>query len=103
MALRDPLPADEIAARLARLDGWSSDTAEIHKTFSIDYYTSIKIINEVAEAAQELQHHPDIDLRWETPHFSVTTYNAGQRITELGFLLAERIEEVVGRYTVNAG
>ncbi|SBW22467.1 hypothetical protein FDG2_2680 [Candidatus Protofrankia californiensis] len=52
---------------------------------------------------QELQHHPDIDLRWKTPYFSVTTYSAGQRITELGFLLAERIEEVVGRYTVNAG
>ncbi|SBW20017.1 hypothetical protein FDG2_1567 [Candidatus Protofrankia californiensis] len=99
MALRDPLPPDEVAARLTRLDGWSGDSTEIHKTFSIDYYTSITVINEVAEAAQELQHHPDIDLRWETLYFSLTTYSAGQRITELDFLLAERIEEVAGRYT----
>ncbi|MBL7492794.1 4a-hydroxytetrahydrobiopterin dehydratase [Frankia sp. AgB1.9] len=101
MGLRDPLPADEVARRLAQLDGWEKapDREEIHKTFRLDYYTSVKALNDVMIPAQELQHHPDIDLRWETLHFSLTTYTAGQKITELDFLLVERIEQVLAKYT----
>jgi 4a-hydroxytetrahydrobiopterin dehydratase len=101
MGLRDPLPAEEVSRRLGDLDGWvkAEDREEIHKTFHLDYYTSVKAINDVMEPAQELQHHPDIDLRWETLHFSLTTYTAGQRITELDFLLADRIERVMKNYT----
>ncbi len=101
MGLRDPLLADEVTRRLDRLDGWEKapDREEIHKTFHLDYYTSVKAINDVMGPAQELQHHPDIDLRWETLHFSLTTYTAGQKITELDFLLVDRIEQVMAKYT----
>ncbi|OHV63462.1 4a-hydroxytetrahydrobiopterin dehydratase [Pseudofrankia sp. BMG5.36] len=101
MGLRAPLPADEVTHRLEQLDGWEKapDRDEIHKTFHLDYYTSVKAINDVMTPAQELQHHPDIDLRWETLHFSLTTYSAGQKITELDFRLVDRIEQVLAKYT----
>ncbi|WP_322753420.1 4a-hydroxytetrahydrobiopterin dehydratase [Frankia sp. Cas3] len=100
MALRDPLPAEEVTRRLNELDGWEKapDREEIHKSFHLDYYTSVKAINDVMEPAQELEHHPDIDLRWETLHFSLTTYTAGQKITKLDFLLVARIEDVMAKY-----
>ncbi|WP_239311210.1 MULTISPECIES: 4a-hydroxytetrahydrobiopterin dehydratase [unclassified Frankia] len=100
MGVRDPLPAEEVTRRLSALPGWEKapDREEIHKSFHLDYYTSVKAINDVMGPAQELEHHPDIDLRWETLHFSLTTYTAGQKITELDFLLVARIEDVMAKY-----
>jgi len=36
-------------------------------------------------------------------HFSLTTYSAGQKITELDFLLAEQINQVLAKYTAATG
>ncbi|WP_268761313.1 4a-hydroxytetrahydrobiopterin dehydratase, partial [Frankia sp. AvcI1] len=33
-------------------------------------------------------HHADIDLRWDTIRFGITTHDAGHRITEADFDLA---------------
>ncbi|MBL1120525.1 4a-hydroxytetrahydrobiopterin dehydratase [Streptomyces sp. 110] len=98
MAERDPLAAEEVQAHLERWEGWSGDTSRIGKTYQLDYYTSIKVINEVAEAAQKLQHHPDIDIRWERLHFSITTYSAGAVITPLDFKLVAEIERVAAAH-----
>ena len=98
MALRDPLSAADVADRLRKLDGWSGDTHRIQKAFPLDYFTSVKVIGELAEAAKELEHHPDIDLRWQTLLVSMTTYSAGGVVTELDFRLVERVEDVAGRY-----
>ncbi|MEU7040503.1 4a-hydroxytetrahydrobiopterin dehydratase [Streptomyces varsoviensis] len=94
MAERDPLTPEEVQDNLARWEGWTGDTERISKTFQLDYYTSIKVINEVAEAAQKLQHHPDIDIRWERLHFGITTYTAGGKVTPLDFKLVAEIERV---------
>lgn len=98
MALRDPLSAAEVANRLGKLDGWTGDTSRIAKTFHLDYFTSVKAIAELAVAARELEHHPDIDLRWQTLLVSMTTYSAGGVVTELDFKLAGRVEAVMRRY-----
>ncbi len=98
MAERDPMTAEEVQTNLERWEGWAGDTSRIGKTYRLDYYTSIKVINEVAEAAQKLQHHPDIDIRWERLHFSVTTYSAGAVVTPLDFKLVAEIERVAAAY-----
>ncbi|MBA6439392.1 4a-hydroxytetrahydrobiopterin dehydratase [Streptomyces sp. GMR22] len=98
MAERDPLTAEEVQAHLERWEGWSGDTSRIGKTYQLDYYTSIKVINEVAEAAQKLQHHPDIDIRWERLHFGITTYSAGAVVTPLDFKLVAEIERVTAAH-----
>ena len=100
MALRDPLSADEVSARLASLEGWSqkSNRDEIHKTYAVDYYAAIKALGEVAEAAKELEHHPDVELHWGELTFSLTTYSAGGKLTALDFLLVDRIEQVLLAY-----
>ncbi|EFC86839.1 4a-hydroxytetrahydrobiopterin dehydratase [Parafrankia sp. EUN1f] len=100
MGLRDPLPADEVTRRLAALDGWvkATDREEIHKTFPVEYYAAIEALGAVAESAKELEHHPDVELHWGELTFSLTTYSAGQRITELDFRLVDRIESVLAGY-----
>ena len=94
MGLRDPLPADDIRARLAERVGWTGDTREITKTFDVEYHAGVATIVDVAEAAIELEHHPDVDLRWDTLRFNITTHTAGDVVTELDFLLADRIDTI---------
>jgi 4a-hydroxytetrahydrobiopterin dehydratase len=48
----------------------------------------------VAEAAEEMDHHPDVDIRWRTLHFALTTHDAGG-ITVLDLSLAARIDTAV--------
>lgn len=98
MGERDPLTAAKVQDNLANWEGWTGNTSRISKTYHLDYYTSIKVINEVAEAAQALQHHPDIDIRWERLHFSMTTYSAGGVVTPLDFKLVAEIERITAAH-----
>ena len=58
------------------------------------FVEAIGWVDRVAEAAEELDHHPDIDIRWCTLTFGMSTHSAGG-LTELDLLLAERIDAIV--------
>jgi 4a-hydroxytetrahydrobiopterin dehydratase len=94
MALRDPLDADGVQARLAERPGWTGDTAMIAKTIGVNHDNIPKIFADVWQAADDLEHHPDIDVRWDTMRFTMTTHTAGDAVTELDFLLADRIDQI---------
>jgi len=59
------ITAAELPARLAPLEGWHGDTTGISRTCSVGYDTAIRIVGEVGQAAIELEHRPDIDIRWD--------------------------------------
>lgn len=99
MAPRDEiLSADDIRTRFADRVGWTGDTDEITKTFHVEYHAGVDIIAEVAQAAIDLEHHPDIDLRWDKLRFMITTHTAGDKVTELDFLLADRIDNIAAQH-----
>ncbi len=97
MSLRTPLSQEQVVERLAET-GWSGDTAEITRTFTVDYDTAMRIVAEVAKTAIELEHRPDIDIRWDHLRFTMTTHTAGDMVTELDFKTAERINAIVLRH-----
>jgi 4a-hydroxytetrahydrobiopterin dehydratase len=94
----EPLSDDEIATELAGLDGWTRQGDEITKTFSIEYHAGIPMIVEVARTAKEVGHHPDILRKWDTVAFTVTTHDAGYKITDLDFDLARRIDDIAAAH-----
>lgn len=98
MGLRTPLSAEDVHSRIASRSGWAGDTNEIEKTFSIEYHAGVATIVEVARVAIELEHHPDIDVRWDTLRFAITTHTAGDQVTELDFLLADRIDAIAANH-----
>lgn len=102
MSLRTPLTADQVAERLAQT-GWLGDTTEIRRTFDVEYDVAIRIVAEVGAAAIELEHRPDIDIRWDRLHFAMTTHTAGDVVTELDFKTAERINEIASRHGAMPG
>ncbi|MEV6980019.1 4a-hydroxytetrahydrobiopterin dehydratase [Sphaerisporangium sp. NPDC051017] len=94
MGLRDPLTAEQVAERLTST-GWTGDTNQISKTYAVDYDTAIRIVADIGQAAIELEHRPDINIRWDQLHIFMTTHTAGDVVTELDFLLAERIDQII--------
>ncbi|HET9657084.1 MAG TPA: 4a-hydroxytetrahydrobiopterin dehydratase [Kineosporiaceae bacterium] len=50
---------------------------------------AVRLVGLVAEQAEALNHHPDVDLRWRTVTFGFSTHSAGG-VTELDLELARR-------------
>jgi 4a-hydroxytetrahydrobiopterin dehydratase len=88
------LEPDEVTERLRELDGWQGDTHAIRRTYKApDFPTAIRIVDEIAMAAEEMNHHPDIDIRWRTLHFSNATHAVGG-VTRFDMELAGRIDRI---------
>ena len=89
------LSMEDVAASLAQLDDWSGDTDAITRTAKLPTFLgAIGVVDRVAVVAEEMDHHPDIDLRWRTLHLTLVSHSAGG-VTELDVQLARRIDELL--------
>jgi 4a-hydroxytetrahydrobiopterin dehydratase len=76
--MADLLSSDDLATELTLLDGWSGDTSGIERSIEApSFLTGISLVDAVAEAAEKADHHPDIDIRWRTVTFRLSTHSAG--------------------------
>ena len=98
MGVRDPLDPDRVAANLAERPGWQQVGQEITRTYHLDYDSTVTAVAEIGKAAVELEHRPDLDIRWDTLTVTMTTHTAGDVLTELDFLLAERIDQIIDQH-----
>jgi 4a-hydroxytetrahydrobiopterin dehydratase len=94
LPVTEPMSDAEIGQRLAGLAGWTRNGNEITKAFTLTYHECLHLAMYVAAKAREIGHHPDIDIRWQRIRFGITTHDAGNRITELDFALAEQIDRI---------
>ena len=86
------LTPDQVAAELATLPGWSGDTSAIKRTIECaSFPAAITVVDTVATVAETADHHPDIDIRWRTLHFTLSTHDVGG-VTELDIALAHEID-----------
>jgi 4a-hydroxytetrahydrobiopterin dehydratase len=93
------LSADEVAAGLANLEGWSGDTSRITRTAALPTFLgAIAVVDRVAAVAEAADHHPDIDIRWRNLTFACATHTAGG-VTAKDIDLARRIDEIVAAAT----
>jgi 4a-hydroxytetrahydrobiopterin dehydratase len=81
----------DVDAALARL-AWARDGDELVKTVSRpDFVEAMGFVNEVAGLSEAANHHPDIDIRWNTVTLRLTTHSAGG-LTAKDLALAEQID-----------
>ncbi|WP_405006773.1 4a-hydroxytetrahydrobiopterin dehydratase [Kitasatospora purpeofusca] len=86
------LTEDGITAGLAGLPHWTREGDSIVRTADApDFPAGIRVVAVVAEAAEAMDHHPDIDIRWRTLRFVLSTHSAGG-LTALDLDLAARID-----------
>ena len=85
---------EEIEERLAELDGWERDGEAIRRQFKLDDFKgSVDFVNRLTPIAEEMNHHPDLNISWDTVTVSLSTHSEGG-LTAADFDLAERIESL---------
>ena len=90
--MRSKLSDVEIHRALSALTGWSRRGDTLVKTFTFQRFADgIAFVNRVARIADEMDHHPDIDIRYTKVTVSLSTHDAGG-VTKSDLKLAERIE-----------
>jgi 4a-hydroxytetrahydrobiopterin dehydratase len=88
------LSDDEINERLGEVSGWERDGDAIRKEFgNEDFQGSVDFVNRLTPAAQEMNHHPDLEISWATVTVRLTSHSEGG-LTENDFALAASIDAV---------
>jgi 4a-hydroxytetrahydrobiopterin dehydratase len=88
----------DVDSKLNDLPEWRREGDEIRRTVAApDFPTAIRIVDEIAIQAEELNHHPDIDIRWRKLHLTLTTHDKGG-LTEADFTLAARIDTIAANH-----
>ena len=84
----------EIQRGLGTLPGWTRKGDALVKSYHFAAFPDgIAFIARVAEVAESMNHHPDIDIRYTRVQFALSTHDAGG-ITAADFALAKAIEEL---------
>jgi len=93
--MADLLDAESVRSAVSVLDGWEGSPQAISRTVGLSTFpAAIKVVDRVAEVAEEMDHHPDIDIRWRTLTFRCVTHSAGG-VTTRDIALANRIDRIV--------
>ncbi|MBI3231767.1 MAG: 4a-hydroxytetrahydrobiopterin dehydratase [Candidatus Doudnabacteria bacterium] len=86
------LSQDQIKEKLGSLPHWKYTNGQIKKTFVLkDFKSAIKFFNQAAQIAEKMNHHPEIDIRYNKVSFSLSTHSEGG-VTEKDITLAQKID-----------
>ena len=84
------LSPEEVDARLP--GGWRREGGASRRTGKLkDCVAAVEFVNRLVEPAEEMNHHPDLELSWNTVTLSLSTHSEGG-ITERDLELARRID-----------
>ena len=91
----EPLSLKEIEDRLAELPGWSVEDDRLTRSYRLgSHFAATAMVIHIAQVQDELDHHSDLTLGYNTVSLSVNTHSAGGKVTELDFGLAQRVEDL---------
>lgn len=86
------LEHEEIESRLEQLNGWSLEGEKITKEFDNgDFKGSVDFVNRLTPEAEDMNHHPDLEISWDTVRVTITTHSEGG-LTASDFELAGKID-----------
>jgi len=93
--MADLIATDQLEKLAKKIPEWDLEDSILTRTFEFDeFMEAIDFVNSVAEIAEEAQHHPDIDIRYQTVTLNLTTHDLGG-LTKMDFELASRIDNLV--------
>ena len=88
------LTDSEIQRALGSLHGWQRNGIAIQRVFRFpDFKIAMQFVNKVADAAEKANHHPDIDIRYNTVTMTLVSHDAGG-ITQRDVRMAEVIDKI---------
>jgi 4a-hydroxytetrahydrobiopterin dehydratase len=85
----------EIASRLTARPDWRIEGGELARTFQFaSFRDAVTFVNKVAGLAEEANHHPDIDIRFNRVRLALISHDAGG-LTDKDFALAANADRLV--------
>jgi 4a-hydroxytetrahydrobiopterin dehydratase len=96
MPYAEPLSPQEIERLLAGLPGWSlaAGATQLAAKYRLAHVPAAIFAVHIASIQEELNHHSDLTLGYDTLSVSITTHAAGSRLTAKDFDLAARIAAI---------
>jgi 4a-hydroxytetrahydrobiopterin dehydratase len=92
--VRERLSDLEIQRALGTLPGWSRRGTVLTKTYTLKTFPDvIALVGRIATEAERMNHHPDLDIRYNKLVCTLSTHDAGG-ITKNDLALAAKIEEL---------
>jgi 4a-hydroxytetrahydrobiopterin dehydratase len=86
------LSDSDIQAALRDVPDWNLADSAIVRTFTLgNFVEAVEFVNQVTELAEEANHHPDVDIRWNKVTLSLSTHSKGG-LTQADFDLARQID-----------
>ena len=86
----------EIQQALASLSGWQRNGGAIQRVFRFpDFKLAMQFVNKVADAAEQANHHPDIDIRYNTVTMALVSHDSGG-VTQRDVRMAGTINKIAG-------
>ena len=85
------LRSEDVAAQLRGLPGWAYEDERLVRTVQLaSFAAALDLVVAVGAEAEEMNHHPDVDLRYDRVRFALWTHVAGG-VTQYDVELAHRI------------
>jgi 4a-hydroxytetrahydrobiopterin dehydratase len=82
----------EIEEKLAALSGWERRDDAIQKSFKReDFVGSVRFVDSLVGPAEQMNHHPDVAISWDTVTVTISTHSEGG-LTAADFELAGKID-----------
>lgn len=83
-----------VRRKLKSLPGWNIRGAAIRKVFKKkDFVQAMGFVQSVAMVAEKMDHHPEINVRWNTITLVLSTHSQGG-ITQKDISLAQQINSL---------
>ena len=84
----------EIQQALSSLHGWQQNGKAIQRVFRFpDFKAAMEFVNKIADAAEQANHHPDIDIRYNTVTLALVSHDAGG-VTQRDVRMAGVIDKI---------
>ncbi|MCS0599958.1 4a-hydroxytetrahydrobiopterin dehydratase [Streptomyces sp. LP11] len=91
----EPLSPQEIEDALTGLPGWSVADGRLTRSYRLaSHVAAAALVAHIAAVQDELDHHSDLTLGYDTVSLSVHTHSAGGALTAKDFALARRVEDI---------
>lgn len=89
------LSEENIRAELENLDKWSLSGDKIHKDFKFaDFKTALTFLVRIGFEAEKMVHHPEIKNVYNSVSISLSTHDAGDKVTSKDIELAKAIDKI---------
>jgi len=86
----------EIQQALGKLSGWQRNGKAIQRIFEFpDFKQAMVFVNKIADAAEQADHHPDIDIRYNKVTMALISHDSGG-VTGRDVRMAEKINQIAG-------